>query len=82
LKYLHENTTRYEELGACWTINGEDELKEAMLALRDDRTRVPYREADAQRFLAEIVCGGQAPRDVLKDYETFIVNSAVKRDGD
>jgi len=79
LKYLHENTTQYEELGACWTIRDEEELKNAMLALRDDITNVPYTREHAERFLSEIIYGGQAERDVLKDYETFIVKSAGKR---
>jgi hypothetical protein len=66
-------------LGACWTIRDEEELKNAMLALRDDITRVPYSREHAERFLSEIIHGGWAERDVLEDYETFIVNSAGKR---
>jgi hypothetical protein len=76
LKYLHENTTQYEELGACWIINDETELKDALQSLRNDKTRVPYTEENVTRFLSEIIYGGQSERDVLGDYEDFIVSHA------
>jgi hypothetical protein len=74
LKYLHENTTEYEELGACWTINNEAELKEALLSLQSDKTNVPYTGENVKRFLSEIIYGGRNERDVLGDYENFILN--------
>lgn len=77
LKYLHENTTQYEELGACWTIYDEAELKDALLSLRDNKKKVPYPEENVNRFLSEIIYGGPNERDVLGDYEDFIVNHAV-----
>jgi hypothetical protein len=73
LKYLHANTTQYEEFGACWTIHNEAELKEALLSLRENKTKVPYAHADVNRFLSEIINGGKDARDVLGDYERFIV---------
>ncbi len=76
LKYLHENTTQYEELGACWIIHDETELKDALQSLRDDITKVPYTEENVTRFLSEIIYGGQNARDVLGDYEDFIVTHA------
>jgi 3-deoxy-D-manno-octulosonic-acid transferase len=79
LKYLHENTTQYEELGACWTIHDETELKDALLSLQDNKMQVPYTSKNADRFLSEIIYGGQRKRDVLGDYEKFIVNSVEKR---
>ena len=79
LKYLHENTTQYEELGACWTIHDEDELKDALRSLEDNKTRVPYTDENIDRFLSEIIYGGRDERDVLGDYESFIVNSVVNR---
>jgi hypothetical protein len=78
LKYLHENTTQYEELGACWTIHDETELKEALVSLRNDITNVPYTEEGVARFLSEIIYGGQSERDVLGDYENFIVSHGRK----
>jgi UDP-N-acetylglucosamine:LPS N-acetylglucosamine transferase len=77
LKYLHENATEYEELGACWVINDDNELRDALLSLQNNKKKVPYNGKDVDRFLSSIVYGGQNGRDVLKDYEDFIVNSAV-----
>jgi hypothetical protein len=77
LKYLHENTTEYEELGACWIIHDENELKNVLITLQEDKSKMPYTDESVNRFLSEIVYGGQNERDVLKDYENFIVNCAV-----
>ena len=79
LKYLHENTTEYEQLGACWTIHDETELKDALLSLQINEADVPYTEENSNRFLSEIIYGGRGERDVLEDYENFIVNHAANR---
>jgi len=76
LKYLHANTTLSEEMGACWIIHNEAELKDALLALHTDKTQVPYEEKNVAKFLSEIVHGGTADSDVLDDYEKFIVGCA------
>ena len=77
LKYLHENITEYEELGACWIIHDENELKDALLFLQENRTKLPYADENVNRFFSEIIYGGRDERDVLKDYEEFITNCAV-----
>ncbi len=79
LKYLHENTTEYEELGACWTLHDEAELKDALLSLQADKANVPYTEENINSFLSEIIYGGRDERDVLGDYENFIVSHAADR---
>ena len=76
LKYLHENTTEYEAFEACWIINGETELQDGLLLLRDGKGNVPYTDDNVNKWLAEIIYGGRSVRDVLSDYEEFIVNSA------
>jgi hypothetical protein len=76
LKYLHENITEYEELNACWIIHNEDELTQALCALRDKRKEKPYRDEDVDRFLTEIIYGGKKNKDVLTHYEEFIVSHA------
>ena len=76
LKYLHENTTLFEELGSCWTINNEDELKKALLSLQADKSNVPYSDESVASFVSDIVHGG-ADSDVLGRYEEFIANCAV-----
>ena len=77
LKYLHDNTTEYEELGACWTIQDENELKDALLSLQNNKTKVPYTKSDVKKFLSSIIYGGQEEMDVLKTYENFIVHSKI-----
>jgi hypothetical protein len=77
LKYLHGNTTEYEELGACWTIHDENELKDALLSLQNNKTEVPYTKSDVKKFLSSIIYGGQEEMDVLKNYENFIVHSKI-----
>jgi hypothetical protein len=76
LKYLHANTTQYEEMGACWTIENESELERALLNLRDGKRHLPYSTNQVTNFLSEIIYGGSDKRNVLLDYEQFIVNSA------
>ena len=76
LKYLHENTTLFEELGSCWTINNEDELKNALLSLQADKNKIPYSDENVAAFVSEIVHGGDKNSDVLGRYEKFIVNCA------
>ena len=79
LKYLHENTTLYEDFGACWTINDEEQLQQALKILRADKNNVPYTQSGVDRFLSDIIYGGQQKTDVLKDYEQFIIHSGPGR---
>jgi len=77
LKYLHANTMLFEECGACWTIHNEAELEQALQSLRKKSMDVPYGDENVNKFLSEVVYGGQNDRDVLKDYVKFITNHAV-----
>jgi len=77
LQYLHENTTEYEKMGACWPIHSETELQAALLSLKDGQKEMPYTDENVNRWLTEIVYGGRPERDVLQDYEHFIVNCVV-----
>jgi hypothetical protein len=74
LKYLHENITQYEEFGSCWIIHDVTELQNALLSLQTGNREVPYTQEHINKFLSEIVYGGRNERDVLLDYEQFIVN--------
>ena len=76
LKYLHANTTLFEELGACWTINNEDELKNALISLQKNKEGIPYQEAGVLDYIKEVVYGGRSEKDVLGNYENFIVGRA------
>jgi len=79
LKYLHDNTTLFEELGACWIIHDESELKNALVSLQATKTDVPYSEKSVAAFLSEVVYGGDNNRDVLNAYEKFIVDCALSK---
>jgi len=77
LKYLHANTTLFEELDACWTIHNEEELKQALLSLKADRTKVPYEETNVAEFVSQVVQGGDDGREVLSAYRQYIVDCAA-----
>jgi hypothetical protein len=79
LKYLHPNTTLFEELGACWTLQDEEDLKNAMSRLREDKRYMPYRKESVAQFIKEIVYGGSHDRDVLGRYTQFIINCGDER---
>ena len=76
LKYLHANTTLFEELGACWTIHDENELKNALFSLQKNKADIPYEEAGVLDYIKEVVYGGREEKDVLGNYENFIVTHA------
>jgi hypothetical protein len=78
LKYLHANTTLFEELGACWTIRDENELQNALISLQKNKTAVPYQETGVLEYVKEVVYGGRTEKDVLGNYENFIVTHARK----
>jgi hypothetical protein len=77
LKYLHANTMLFEECGACWTIQTEAELEQALQSLQKKSLDLPYGDENVNRFLSEVVYGGRNKRDVLGDYVQFITNCSV-----
>ncbi len=79
VKYLHDNITLFEELGACWTIHDESELKNALLTLQADRKHVPYSKESVAAYVSAVVHGGNSDSDVLEAYKHFIVNCASNR---
>ncbi len=79
LKYLHDNTTLFEELGACWTIHNEDELKDALVILQADKNHIPYSKESVTNFLADVVYGGNSNSNVLGRYEQLILDSVSKQ---
>ncbi|MGD8990760.1 MAG: hypothetical protein PVI00_04815 [Desulfobacterales bacterium] len=78
LKYLHANTTLFEELGACWTIHDESELEHALRSLQKNKAAVPYGETRVVEYVKQVVYGGRAEKDVLGNYENFITAHAGK----
>jgi len=79
LKYLHQNTTLFEDLGACWVISNEQELRKALLILQKNTRDIPYDEKTVADYLTEVVYGGDGQRDVLEAYREFIIDCASKK---
>ena len=77
LKFLHPNTTLFEEMGACWIIHDEAELKGALLSLCADKSKVPYAQDNVYKFLSEVVYGGCRDRDVLTEYANFLLGCSA-----
>ena len=74
LKYLHDNTTLFEEIGSCWTIHDETELKAALTTLQLNHADIPYSDVAIAQYMTNVVNGGKTGRDVLQEYTDFIVN--------
>jgi hypothetical protein len=79
LKYLHRNRTLFEDLGACWSVSDEQELRKALSALQANPQTVPYDKARVLDYLTDVVYGGDGRRDVLAAYQEFIVGCASSR---
>jgi hypothetical protein len=77
LKYLHNNTTLFEELGACRTIHDEGELRDVLSSLQTKGNRPLYSESAVTRFISEVVRGGIASDDVLGSYAAFLTAQAT-----
>jgi hypothetical protein len=77
LKYLHNNTTLFEELGACRTMHDEEELRDVLTSLQANGNRSLYSESAVTRYISEVVHGGMASDDVLGSYEAFLTAHAA-----
>jgi hypothetical protein len=77
LKYLHNNTTLFEELGACRTIHSEGELRDVLSSLQANGNRPLYSESAVTRYISEVVHGGTENDDVLAGYEAFLTAPAA-----
>jgi hypothetical protein len=75
-KYFHENTMRFEQLGACWCVNSYDELQKAIESVWKDRDYKPYDNKNIEALETEVILGGKKDRNVLNDYVDFI-NSKI-----
>jgi len=77
LKYLHNNTTLFEEIGACRTMHDEEELRDVLTSLQANGNRPLYSESAVTRYISEVVHGGMASDDVLGSYEAFLTAHAA-----
>lgn len=75
-KFFHENTMLFEQYGACWQVNTQEELEAAIRQLMQNPSYRPYSDQQVEDLLTEVVCGGVEQRDVLGDYSKFILDVA------
>jgi hypothetical protein len=73
LKYLCEFDLIIEEMKACWRIDSEDELLDALREINSGGRTKPYREEDVDALLQHLVYADEEGRDVLKGYKDFIL---------
>jgi hypothetical protein len=64
----------YDDFGACWTVKVFHELLEALRILKEDPSYKPYSQKNVDSFITEIVYNGDKERDVLGDYEKYILD--------
>jgi hypothetical protein len=77
LKYLHSNTTLFEELQACWIIHDESGLQDALSSLQKGLGPRPYSEDNVKRYIEDVVHGGGGDGDVLDRYKRFILTAVA-----
>lgn len=73
-KYFHENRMLWEDSGACWIVESYDKLEAALQEIASNPGYKPYSDDSVKNFINEIVYGGVEDRDVLGDYEKFILS--------
>jgi hypothetical protein len=72
LKYYDVFDNLFEEMNACWTIRNDEELVNAVRRIQHKKDDKPYSNEQVQRFLGEIIFGGDSRQDVLGRYVEFI----------
>lgn len=75
LKFANKQKMIFQEMKACWAVNSYEELEEALRLLARNPSYRPYADDDVDRLLTEVVYGGVAGRDVLREYVDFISNA-------
>lgn len=57
-RYFHENTARFDEMGACWVVQSSAELDQALERLVAEPAYRAYGKEHVQHFSREVVDGG------------------------
>jgi hypothetical protein len=70
--YLGENFNTFQETGAQWTVNSDDELLEALEQIRQGHP-VPYTKAQIDDVMRRLVLGELDDEDVLGRYADFVL---------
>ena len=71
-RYLHDNTTIFEETGAEWTVYGQSELVDAVKWLSQGQP-LPYGGEQISNIMSQLVLGSPPEQDVLGRYVDFIL---------
>jgi len=78
-KHFRKRKMIYEEYGACWVVNSNDELIQALERLNKDRSLEPYSKQSVDRFVTDVIYNGIKGMDVLGAHKDFILNIAKTR---
>ena len=81
LNYLHSNRTVFQDEGACWNLDSDEELEAALVHLAGGGD-VPYGEEEVDRVMRQLVRGGSDDTDVLARYVDFILDSGHDKTSD
>jgi hypothetical protein len=71
-KYFHKNKMIWESQGACYQVNNTKELLNALVSIKENKISNKYNANNVSGFINNVVYGGLAKRDVLKDYVDLI----------
>lgn len=72
-KYLHGETLLSEQSGVGLVVNNYEELENALERLNFDRKYRPYSPQEVDKFMIDMVYGGEKGRDVLGRYKDFLM---------
>ncbi|MGD9079386.1 MAG: hypothetical protein PVG96_08600 [Desulfobacterales bacterium] len=75
LKYLSpHDLCVFEQYQACWIVNSQRELTDALKKIHLNSAYRPYRQENVNRLLEDAVYAGDKTRDILSDYAELIIN--------
>jgi hypothetical protein len=77
--YFRKVEMIYEEHGACWAVDSPEELKKALVSLKEKPSFKPYSQENINNFLTEIIYAGEKDKDVLESYKKVIFSLLDKK---
>ena len=77
-KHHHQNEAIIERYGACWQVEDDDGLIEALRHLAGAPDDVPYSQGSVDDFLGFLIGGGRSGRDCLADHAGLIEAVATR----
>jgi hypothetical protein len=75
IKYLApDDVCVFDQYGACWTVNSQDELINALKTVYENPNYEPYGQENIEDLFRDVVYAGDRSRDILTDYSGFILS--------